>query len=139
MIDAFFGEYRWLSNFHVSPTPYKGVTYSSVEHGYQALKAATRDEHNWVASSPKPKDAKQRGRQIKMRSDWESVKLSIMYELVKSKFMNDEELKEKLLATGDERLVEGNTWGDTFWGVCNNSGQNHLGQILMRVRTELRV
>ena len=33
--------------------------------------------------------------------------------------------------------IEGNTWNDTFWGVCNGQGQNWLGKILMLVRSEL--
>ena len=52
----------------------------------------------------------------------------------------NEDLKQRLLATGDKRLVEGNTWGDTFWGVDLRSGrgENQLGRILMRVREELK-
>jgi predicted NAD-dependent protein-ADP-ribosyltransferase YbiA (DUF1768 family) len=61
-----------------------------------------------------------------------------MEELVRRKFA-DPELAEKLLATGDEELVEGNTWNDRFWGVCRGEGRNELGKILMRVRAELRV
>lgn len=48
-------------------------------------------------------------------------------------------LREKLLATGDAELVEGNTWGDRFWGVCNGVGQNWLGRLLMQVRDEIKV
>ena len=43
------------------------------------------------------------------------------------------------MATGDAELVEGNTWNDTYWGVCNGVGHNHLGKILMQVRQELQV
>jgi predicted NAD-dependent protein-ADP-ribosyltransferase YbiA (DUF1768 family) len=56
---------------------------------------------------------------------------------VKDKFSRNPELRVKLLNTGDLQLVEGNYWGDTFWGVCNGKGENHLGKILMRVRKEL--
>ena len=55
-----------------------------------------------------------------------------------AKFTQNEELKEKLLATENEELVEGNTWHDTYWGVCNRRGKNKLGKILMRIREELR-
>ena len=50
----------------------------------------------------------------------------------------DESLKEMLLLTGDQEIIEENYWGDTFWGVCRGKGQNHLGKILMKVRDELR-
>ena len=53
-----------------------------------------------------------------------------------SKFRGDIDLRSLLVATGDRELIEGNTWGDTFWGVDKNTGQgeNHLGRILMELR-----
>ena len=72
-----------------------------------------------------------------MRSDWEEVKNKVMYEIVLAKFTQNSDLKEKLLATGDEHLEEGNTWGDTIWGTVDGVGENRLGKILMRVRDEL--
>ena len=73
-----------------------------------------------------------------LRDDWEAVKIQIMYQIVYAKFSQNPLLKQKLLDTGDAYLQEGNTWYDTFWGVCNGVGQNNLGYILMRVREELR-
>ena len=52
------------------------------------------------------------------------------------KFSNPD-LKEKLLATGNEELVEGNWWGDQYWGICDGIGKNKLGKLLMKVRKEL--
>ena len=75
---------------------------------------------------------------MQLRHDWEKVKFDIMYEICKAKFSQNAELKDKLLATGDEYLEEGNTWGDRIWGTVNGKGQNNLGKILMRVREELR-
>ena len=69
----------------------------------------------------------------------EEVKDQIMYEIVLNKFSQNEELREKLIATGDEYLAEGNTWHDTYWGVCNGKGKNKLGKILMQVREELKL
>ncbi len=60
-----------------------------------------------------------------------------MLEVVRAKFRVNV-LAEKLLATGDDELVEHNTWDDSFWGTCNGEGENHLGKILMKVRQELR-
>ena len=70
--------------------------------------------------------------------DWDAVKTTYMYEIVKAKFMQNAELRIKLLETGNEHLEEGNTWGDRIWGTVNGVGQNRLGKILMRVREELR-
>lgn len=73
-----------------------------------------------------------------MRPDWEEVKYDVMYEIVKAKFIQNPDLKEKLLSTGDEYLVEGNHWGDRTWGQVNGVGKNWLGKILMKVREELK-
>lgn len=62
----------------------------------------------------------------------------VMLQLLRQKFLGDEELRRKLLRTGDAMLVEGNYWGDTYWGVCFGSGKNMLGKLLMQVREELR-
>lgn len=61
-----------------------------------------------------------------------------MYEICMAKFTQNEDLKEKLLATGNDILEEGNTWGDKVWGTVNGVGENKLGKILMKVREELR-
>lgn len=73
-----------------------------------------------------------------MRRDWEDIKYDAMYNCVKAKFEQNPDLAEKLIATGDAYLEEGNTWGDRIWGTVNGIGQNHLGKILMRVRQELQ-
>ena len=76
------------------------------------------------------------GRSVSLRPDWEDIKDDVMLEGLYRKFTNDE-LAEWLLDTGDEELVEGNWWGDRYWGVCNGIGQNKLGKLLMKVREEL--
>ena len=91
-----------------------------------------------------PSEAKKLGRKVKLREDWETVKYDIMYQVVLAKFSQNEDLKNKLLETGDAFLEEGTLWHDNCWGNCrcneckNIVGKNHLGQILMRVREELR-
>ena len=73
-----------------------------------------------------------------LRGDWEQVKFDVMERCVRYKFAHHPELRDKLLATGDAYLEEGNDWGDTIWGVSNGVGENRLGKILMKVRGELR-
>ena len=135
MIDSFDGKYRFLSNFYNSKVVYEGVEYLSIEAAFQAAK--TTDIMERLAFTKyDPSQAKKEGRRIKLRSDWERIKLGVMEDLVRQKF-NQPSFKEKLIATGDEELVEGNWWNDTFWGVCNGEGQNNLGKILMKIRTEI--
>ena len=73
-----------------------------------------------------------------LRNDWEKVKDEIMYNICLCKFTQNEELKQKLLNTGNAELIEGYTWNDTYWGICRGRGKNHLGKILMQIREELR-
>jgi ribA/ribD-fused uncharacterized protein len=140
MIDRFDGtKYEFLSNFHMAPVLYEGILYPSSEHAYQAAKSLDPVVRNRVAKLSTAGQSKKAGRQISIRPDWEQVKYDIMSEIVLLKFMQHPDLKEKLLATGDEELVEGNTWGDSYWGVCRGVGQNKLGEILMKVRKILSV
>jgi N-glycosidase YbiA len=133
---GFFGEYRFLSNFHPSKVTYDGLDYSSVEHAYQAAKTLDPADRLSIREMQKCGEAKKFGQNVKLRPDWEQIKLSVMEELVKQKFKH-KSLKEKLLATGDAYLEETNYWSDSYWGVCNGKGENHLGKILMKVRDEL--
>ena len=137
MIDKFDGDYAFLSNFYYSPFMFQGRQYPTVEHFFQAHKAKTYEDFISVLVEPTPKGAKQAGRKIKMREDWETVKDTIMLEGLRAKF-SIKGLREKLLATGDEELIEGNHWHDTYWGVCNGVGKNKLGKMLMQVREEIR-
>ncbi len=137
-IDAFKHEYRFLSNFHPAAVVYEGVEYPSSEHAYQAAKTLDPIARQRVLALRSPFEAKKAGRQVALRPDWEAVKSAVMLEVVRDKFTRNEDLGRLLVATGGVELVEGNTWGDTVWGVCNGRGENRLGKILMFVREELR-
>ncbi len=80
---------------------------------------------------------KSKGGIVTKRPNWDTIKLDVMLYLLRQKF-SIPKLKAKLLATGDQELVEGNKWHDTFWGVCNGVGSNHLGRLLMQVRQEVK-
>lgn len=137
MIKEFRGKYYFLSNFYEAPITYEGITYQNNEAAFQSAKVldmSVREKFSILD----PSSAKRKGRHVQLRHDWEKVKFDIMYEICKAKFSQNAELKDKLLATGDEYLEEGNTWGDRIWGTVNGKGQNNLGKILMRVREELR-
>lgn len=137
-ITSFRGEYRWLSNFHYVDVDYKGWCYPTTEHAYQAAKCRNPEDHDRVANALKPADAMRLGRSLPSRDDWEQIKLQVMLDVTRSKFAWPS-LGFRLLATGDAELIEGNSWRDFFWGVCDGVGENNLGKILMRVRKELRV
>jgi hypothetical protein len=88
--------------------------------------------------APTPGDAKRLGRHIDIRADWDDVKLEVMAFLLVQKFRKGTLLASMLEATGDAYLMEGNHWGDTFWGVCDGEGNNYLGELLMLIREDNR-
>lgn len=133
-IARFDGEYRFLSNFAPSVVWHDGIKYPTVEHAYQAAKTFDFAERWRISQLPTPGQAKRAGRRVVLRVDWMQVKRTVMRELLVQKFVLNSELRQKLKDTGTATLIEGNTWGDTFWGVCNGEGRNELGIILMQVR-----
>lgn len=140
-IESFTGQYRWLSNFWPCLVTLDGVQYSTVERAYQAAKTLDPIARDAIRFTHTPGRAKLLGRQLVLREDWSSVRLGIMESLVREKF-SDPLLGCYLRETAPRRLVEGNDWGDDFWGATRNpsgrlTGQNHLGEILTRVREEL--
>jgi hypothetical protein len=141
MISEFKGDYRFLSNFYAASVYLDGILYPSVEHAFQAAKTEKRQWREKILLASSPGIAKKLGKIIP-REDfnphWNKVRLEVMADLLTQKFF-DADLRAKLLATGNEELIEGNTWGDTFWGVCDGKGLNKLGQLLMVVRQMYRV
>lgn len=135
-ITEFQGEHRYLSNFWPAPIAWCGIRYPSTEHAYQAAKTNDRAARLYM-SRLTAGQAKRYGRTVAIRPDWEAVKVDTMREIVTLKFSTHAHLAAKMLATGDAMLIEGNTWGDTFWGVCRGRGENHLGKILMSIRSQL--
>lgn len=131
-ITSFDGDFRFLSNFF--PCDHLGTT---AEHLYQAAKAANPIEMIRILAAETPGQAKRLGARCKMREDWERIKIGVMREVIAQKF-EDPDLRDFLLSTGDALLVEGNTWGDKFWGVCGGVGLNNLGLLLMERRSQLR-
>lgn len=137
IILSFSGEHRFLSNFWPCEVEYEGISFSSVEHAYVAAKTTDIELRQEIVYVATPGKVKRFGRKLVLRDDWEDIKLSVMRNLVQQKFQ-DAELMEKLQATRPCELVEGNTWGDTFWGQCPiGNGQNHLGKILMSIRDDI--
>ena len=132
--------YGCFSNFSPHPIKLGGKTWPTSEHYFQAMKFVGTPDEEEIRQAKSPMIAARMGRSRKrpLRKDWESVKDSIMHELVTAKFTQHADLREILLETGDAKIVE-HTENDNYWGDGGDgSGKNRLGQILMRVRGELR-
>lgn len=135
-IFEFQGEYRWLSNFWPCSVELDGLAFNSVEAAYVAAKTTDVEIRKKIQSLKTAGECKRFGRTIELREDWEDIKLDVMYKLLVQKFSN-KELARKLLDTGDRHIQEGNNWNDKFWGVCKGVGENHLGKLIMKVRSDL--
>lgn len=135
IISHFRDEYAFLNNFYEHPVVFEGIVYPTNEHAFQAAKTLDVKLRREIAACETPAEAKNLGRKIPLRRDWEEVKTGVMEELCRAKF-SDPVLQEKLLATAVCYLIEGNHWGDTCWGQVNGKGENRLGKILMKLREE---
>lgn len=135
MINRFTGEYAYLSNFYINAVLLDNRIYPSVENAYQAAKTF-KDRSNFYHCDPG--FAKRLGSRVVLRANWEQVKIEVMRSLIKQKFQPNCYLAGKLLSTENKELVEGNSWNDTFWGVCRGVGENNLGKLLMEQRAYLK-
>lgn len=147
-IDSFKGKYRWLSNFHVAPVfgmlpDGSLMKVPSTEHAYQMRRFRDYpDVAMEVATASTPAMAKRLSKEYKLLTviGWDDIKQTVMYSALYQKFHRTlhPDLCQKLVDTDPYILVEGNTWGDTYWGVCDGVGENHLGRMLMEIRNLLK-
>lgn len=134
IIQQFSGRFRFLSNFYPCWIRYKGITYPSLEHAYQAAKTSKHSDKIAIRNCATPGQTKCLSRQLPYKPDWDKRKLVIMELLLRLKFQQPT-FHRLLLITRGFKLVEGNTWGDRYWGV-DGVGENMLGKLLMKIRDE---
>lgn len=133
-IYGFNGEYRWLSNFALLEEPVKvcGIKFYTTEALYQACKCKRNDQFV-LFDGLTAAESKKFGRQVEMRSDWDSLRLSVMFNVNMIKYKQPK-FKMLLGQTRGLYIEEKNSWDDTFFGVCDGVGKNHLGKIIMNIR-----
>lgn len=134
---------NWFSNFKYldSPFEYQGMKFHTIENFYQAMKTEKEDTETrrWIAGL-NPSAAKKAGRKIKLRADWDQIKLGVMEYGLRVKFAPGTTWHQKLMETGNEEIVEWNNWGDKYWGKTTDGiGENNLGKILMKLRQEYKI
>ena len=165
-VDSFRYKYACFSNFSSHRITYKGINYENSEAAFQAQKFEDENVKQLFKSldpskakalgrskviflntegeyykNKLPSDIGQRSNKFTkhaMRSDWDKIRVEEMYQIVKNKYEQNPDIKRILLLTGERDLMEGNTWGDRFWGQVDGKGLNFLGRILMQIRYELR-
>jgi ribA/ribD-fused uncharacterized protein len=155
-ITSFTGQYRFLANPFECPVSFEGDAYSSAEHAFQAAKSLDWRVRQEIAITPGWREAKQKGRVLRLRPGWDRLRRAVMLQVVLDKFIQNPDLAGGLAETGGRFLLEGNWWGDTDWGAVREghrkwspdlpwwheggqvwAGHNWLGLTLMTVRTVL--
>lgn len=135
MISSFDGDNEFLSNFWLCPIVMGDHVYPSTENAYQAAKYPKAERQQFTTCSPAM--AKKLGGRIARPKNWDTEKRSVMFKVLKRKFAKGSYNSVRLMNTGNQELVEGNDWGDTYWGVCEGEGKNYLGIMLMDIRRNL--
>lgn len=150
-IDRFRGEYSFLSNFYgckiIIQTKDGQLTFWNAEAAFQAMKTTDVEERMKFCDIKNPVKAKGLGRKVKLRKDWDIIRVSVMEYIVNEKFQQNGDLAQKLLDTEGKQLIEGNNHNDKFWGMIPVPvgatdvwvGENHLGKILEDVRCWIRL
>ena len=165
-VDSFRYKYACFSNFSSHRVAYKGINYKNSEAAFQAQKFEDEKVKQLFANldpskakalgrakviflnhkgeyykNKLPSDIRKRSSEFTeyyIKSDWDTIRVEEMYQVVKNKYEQNPDIKRILLLTGERDLMEGNTWGDRFWGQVDGKGLNFLGRILMQIRYELR-
>ena len=138
----FEDNYAFLSNMFPCNIKYNGYEFPCVETGFQFAKCVCDEDRYKFFVNGKLVDgyaARKIGRALsKIREDWDIMRIDIMYALLEDKFYNHPDLRQQLKDTGNVYLVEENTWGDKFWGVCDGEGSNLLGKMIMEIRHNIQ-
>lgn len=136
VIDMYFrNEYDFLSNFYRSPIVVGKYTFQCAEAAFQAMKC-TKESDVIALTKMNGAEAKKFGRRVDLRKNWNTYRLRAMQYVLDLKFQQNPGLLSRLKAI-EEPIVENNTWNDTFWGVCNGVGKNHLGKILTAIKEKV--
>jgi ribA/ribD-fused uncharacterized protein len=131
-------QYGYLNNFYPSKIFIYGKYYPTVEHAYQAQKTFSYEDRELIRKASTPKQARDLGQKVFMIYNWDDLKYDVMYDCILAKFTQYPDLREKLLSTNNEDIVE-NSPIDSWWGCgSDGTGSNYLGKILMRIRNLLR-
>lgn len=143
---------RWLSNFWPSPVRAtffgRNEVWPSAENLYQAAKLPytnlSEEEQKAIFEEMltiTPGQSKKRAAEFELNEAWLEDRFEIMEAIVCHRFMTNEEDYNKLADIDGVSIQEGNTWGDTFWGVDleTGEGENTLGYILMDLAGELYI
>lgn len=132
--------YFVFSNFSPHSIIIHGTRYPTAEHAFHAAKFEDQKIKEEIRNAKSPLEALELGKKYKplRRKDWDSIKVNVLYQIIKEKVNQHKEVKQALLQTGNDEIIEDNPY-DNFWGNGKDgNGENHTGKIFMRMREELK-
>jgi ribA/ribD-fused uncharacterized protein len=128
----------YMSNYWKAKFILDDKVWETTEHYYQAMKTLDPNEQEQVRNAAKANDARLLGQKVTLRADFNEVKDQLMRTCLLAKFNQHLCLKQQLIDTGDDELIE-DSKVDAYWGIgADGNGQNKLGKLLMEIRSELR-
>lgn len=135
---GFRGDLYFLSNMYPCTVVVNNIRFSSSEAAFQSFKFAdkTRRIQFGMMNGYQSKKFWRLNAGL-IRPDWNEIRVDVMKGVLRRKFAQNPLLADKLITTSNIFLVEYNTWGDTFYGVCNGVGKNMLGRLLKEVKYEI--
>lgn len=138
-IDKFTGEYDFLSNRYNCRFTWQGQKYSNAEAAFQSSKCTDTANRKFFSTCSAEK-AVAKGNTLTPPADWQQRRPEIMGSVLRAKFEQNPVLMNRLIATADRRLINGNSKHDTYWGVdlYTWQGENRLGKIIMDIRNKYR-
>ena len=140
-IESFTGYFEFLHNNYLSPVLYDGMLFPSATHAFQSARSSDERTRKAILNAESLLVVLKIAKRIDEPENWKLKRLKVMEQIVRDKFRRSRELQEKLKATGNRDLLM--TYQDEnsvnqYWGVVNNKGQNQLGRILMKIRSDLK-
>lgn len=130
--------FGFLNNFKKARMFIYGRWWNNVEAPYQSQKTLDVLEQHTIWLTKTPREARDLGQKVTMRSNWDKIKADVMHECCLAKFLQHADLRKELMKTDPEILIEDSPI-DFYWGCGKDgTGKNMLGTILMRVRHELK-
>ncbi|MFD6891039.1 NADAR domain-containing protein [Streptomyces sp. NPDC059957] len=127
-----------LRNDYDAPFTYEGEAYSSVVHGYWALFAADRADHDRIRAAASAREARELGGAAAGRADWAARRVAVMAALLRAKFGQHPRLAELLVATGEGSILYTGISDAPFWrDEGPRGGRNWMGRLLELIRSEL--
>lgn len=135
------GEYGYLSNLYPAEIKFEGKLFSSSEAAYQYGKPRNKEIADWIIAAPKQHLIALTAHALlsfDIVQGWSKNKIDRMRQCLRAKFSQHPHLKQKLLDTGNAKIIE-DSKTDSFWGCGKNGkGKNMLGVLLMEIRESIR-